>query len=255
MQDLRNFFYDTNLVRVVPGPDGEPWFVSSDVARVLGYSNPTGAVRDHCKGTSETLVPSGGGLQVTNIIPERDVYRLVMRSKLPAAEKFEEWVVGEVLPSIRKTGRYSVVSSPVQDLLTMPRTDMLAMALELSRERDALKTQAQQHQATIATLEPKAQALERISAGQGSMCVTDAAKALRVKPSYLFSWMHEHRWIYRRQSGSSWVAMQDRLDLGFLEQPLLTISHPDRPDRVREALKVTAKGLAHLGQLLSRAAS
>ena len=147
------------------------------------------------------------------------------------------------------------VHDPVKDLLTMSRTDALRLALGLSEERDALKVQTHQQQATIAVLEPKAQALDRLSAGRGSLCVTDAAKVLRVKPSFLFAWMHEHSWIYRRPSGSSWIAMQDRLDLGFLEQPLLTISREDRPDRVVDHLKVTPRGLTHLGQLLARVAS
>jgi prophage antirepressor-like protein len=86
---------------------GEPWFVASDVAKVLGYKQTHLAIRDHCKAAMSTRVnrtgTSGGNPNVT-IIPERDVYRLIMRSKLPQAEAFEEWVVGEVLPSIRKHG-------------------------------------------------------------------------------------------------------------------------------------------------------
>jgi len=99
------FVFDGAAVRVVM-VDGEPMFVARDVAATLGYTNPNEAVRVHCKGVSETLAPSNGGMQRVKVIPERDVYRLIMRSKLPAAERFEEWVVGEVLPSVRKTGSY-----------------------------------------------------------------------------------------------------------------------------------------------------
>ncbi|MBR7919026.1 hypothetical protein KDX16_24845 [Burkholderia vietnamiensis] len=98
------FTFDGAQVRVVT-VDGEPWFVARDVAFVLGYVDAPKAIAAHCKagrkvGDSPTLHPQ------TVLIPERDVYRLVMRSKLPTAERFEEWVVGEVLPSIRKTGAY-----------------------------------------------------------------------------------------------------------------------------------------------------
>lgn len=86
--------------------NGEAWFAASEVAKALGYQRPADAVRTHCKGVGETQTPSAGGLQTIKIIPERDVYRLVMRSKLPSAEQFEEKVVGEILPSIRKTGGY-----------------------------------------------------------------------------------------------------------------------------------------------------
>ena len=57
-------------------------------------------------GVVEITTPSAGGAQLTKLIPERDVYRLIMRSRLPAAEEFEDWVVGTVLPSIRKNGGY-----------------------------------------------------------------------------------------------------------------------------------------------------
>ena len=96
--------------------DGEPWFVASDVAAVLGYSDVNQAVRMHCKNKTLYTVPvdltdtksSGrGGLRADttiSIIPERDLYRLIMRSKLPAAERFEEWIMGEVIPSVLKHG-------------------------------------------------------------------------------------------------------------------------------------------------------
>ncbi len=86
--------------------DGEVWFVAKDVCEVLGYSNHRDAIAKHCKGGSKTRLPSAGGEQELIIIPERDVYRLIMRSNLPQAERFEEWVVSDVLPSIRKTGSY-----------------------------------------------------------------------------------------------------------------------------------------------------
>jgi prophage antirepressor-like protein len=83
--------------------DGDPWFVAKDVAQVLGYATPQKVIHDHCK--ASTTVPKRNGGYLT-IIPERDVYRLIMRSKLPAAEAFEDWVVGTVLPAIRKDGGY-----------------------------------------------------------------------------------------------------------------------------------------------------
>lgn len=110
MSVLIPFSFKGQEVRVIE-KDGEPWFVAKDVAGLLGYANPSRSVSDHCKAveilkTTDSVVldiPSRG----MQIIPERDLYRLIMKSKLPAAEEFEEWVVGEVLPSIRKTGSYA----------------------------------------------------------------------------------------------------------------------------------------------------
>jgi prophage antirepressor-like protein len=111
MNDLVIFDHpDFGKVRVVQ-QNSEPWFVASDVARMLGYKVPKDAIRQHCKSPGTAVIhrgTSGGNPNVT-IIPERDVYRLISRSKLPAAERFEEWVFGVVLPQIRKTGMYSAV--------------------------------------------------------------------------------------------------------------------------------------------------
>lgn len=99
------FDFDGGAIRVITDDLGDPWFVARDVADALGYSKPENAIARHCK--AATTTPKQGGGFMT-IIPERDLYRLAMRSKLAGAERFEEWVVSEVLPSIRKTGAYSV---------------------------------------------------------------------------------------------------------------------------------------------------
>lgn len=88
--------------------DGKPYAIASDVARALGYAIPSKAVNTHCKGVSKMEVPTNGGKQDMLIIPEGDIYRLIIKSKLPSAEKFETWVMDEVLPTIRKTGFYSL---------------------------------------------------------------------------------------------------------------------------------------------------
>lgn len=86
--------------------DGKPYFVGTDVAKALGYSNPRKAILDHCKGVTKRDTPTSSGVQSMSYINEGDLYRLIMKSKLPSAEKFESWVMDEVLPAIRKTGSY-----------------------------------------------------------------------------------------------------------------------------------------------------
>ena len=76
------------------------------MAIALGYTSYEKAIRTHCKGVSILDTPSARGLQPTKYIKEADIYRLVMRSKLPEAEAFQDWVCEEVLPCIRKNGAY-----------------------------------------------------------------------------------------------------------------------------------------------------
>ncbi|MDR9827032.1 BRO family protein [Vibrio sp. FNV 38] len=91
--------------------DGEPWFIGKEVATMLGYSDTSKAIRMHCKKVDSWADNSSGQVRATKIIPESDLYRLVMRSKLPAAEKFEDWVVEGVIPSIRKSGSFGLPQS------------------------------------------------------------------------------------------------------------------------------------------------
>ena len=92
-------------VRTVIAND-KPYFVANDIAKALGYSSPKDAISRHCKGAMKHRYLTDGGEQEVKIIPEGDVYRLIMKSKLPSAEKFESWVMDEVLPTMRKTGGY-----------------------------------------------------------------------------------------------------------------------------------------------------
>jgi prophage antirepressor-like protein len=75
---------------------------------MLGHTNPQKAIRDHCKEKGCTIrsVPTNGGRQNKKFIDEGNLYRLITNSELPAAEKFENWVFDDVLPTIRKTGGY-----------------------------------------------------------------------------------------------------------------------------------------------------
>lgn len=86
--------------------NGRILFCGSDVARALGYRSPKDAISAHCKGAVKHRLPTNGGVQALSFIPEGDLYRLVVHSRLPSAEKFERWIFDEVLPTIRKTGGY-----------------------------------------------------------------------------------------------------------------------------------------------------
>lgn len=96
--------------------DGKPYFVGTDVAKALGYSNPRKAILDHCKGVTKRDTPTSSGVQLMSYINEGDLYRLIMKSKLPSAEKFESWVMDEVLPTIRKTGSYQKPLTTVEQI-------------------------------------------------------------------------------------------------------------------------------------------
>lgn len=97
--------------------DDEPWFVAKDICDVLGLSNITEALRnlDDDELTSEILKSGNQGREM-KLVSESGLYALVIRSNKPNARKFRKWITAEVLPAIRKTGRYA---APVQPELPL----------------------------------------------------------------------------------------------------------------------------------------
>ncbi len=146
MADLAIFSFHEKQVRTVL-IDNVPYFVGNDVATLLGYKVPNNAITKHCKGATlfRGVIDSMGRPQDSLVIPERDVYRLIMKSKLPEAEKFEEWVVSEVIPSIRKDGEYKI--KPLSQI------EIIAQSAQILLEQDR---KLQEHDQRILQLEAKA---------------------------------------------------------------------------------------------------
>ena len=125
--------------------DDKILFCASDVAKALGYARPADAVSKFCPHTVkrrigvETGIKADGTPAIQNVqknfIPEGDVYRLVVRSKLPTAIKFESWVFDDVIPLIRKHGAY-LTPDKIEEVLTNPDT-IIRLATELKQEREA----------------------------------------------------------------------------------------------------------------------
>ena len=106
------FKFDESVIRTVM-KDGEPWFIAKDLCDVLGLENPSKALEkldQDEKGITNTDTP--GGLQQMLTVNESGVYSLAFTSRKPEAKRFRKWVTSEVLPEIRKTGRYSSTGAP-----------------------------------------------------------------------------------------------------------------------------------------------
>lgn len=106
----------------------EPWFVGKDVAKALGYENPSKAIRDHVEeedkkvgvqNVTPYISDNLGRKQYPTFINESGVYSLIFGSKLPTAKKFKHWVTSEVLPTLRKTGKYEIPKDPMSALKLM----------------------------------------------------------------------------------------------------------------------------------------
>ena len=123
---------DGKAIRSLILPNGEPGFVGKDVAERLGYADTVNAIKQHCKGVAiYHPLPTAGGLQDVRILTEPDVLRLIVSSNLPAAQEFERWVFEDVLPSIRRTGGYTMQPQKTSSAEDMETMRVLADALRL----------------------------------------------------------------------------------------------------------------------------
>ena len=106
--------------------------------------------------------------------------------------------------------------------------------------------------ARVAEAAPKVEALERIAEADGSLCVTDAAKALQVQPKVLFAFLRQNGWIYRRAGSASDVGYQAKVTAGYLEHKVTRIRRTKGPDRIAEQVRITPRGLTRLAELLEQ---
>lgn len=221
--------------------NGKPYFMAADVANALGYSNARKAVSDHCKGVTKRDTLTNGGVQPVSFIPESDVYRLIIRSKLPGAERFEAWVVEEVLPTIRKTGGYVADESQFVETY-LPFADETVKAM-FTQTLQALRSANQQ----LEEAKPKVIFADAVAASKGTILIGDLAKILRqngvdIGQQRLFDWLRQNGFLIR-QKGTSWnMPTQRSMEMGLFEVKETAIPHSDGHVSVSRTTKVTGKG-------------
>ena len=171
-------------VRIIE-ENGSFLFCASDVAKALGYSNVHSALQRHCKGVvKRDTVTSTRGIQALTYIPEGDVYRLIVHSKLPSAERFERWVFDEVLPSLRRNGIY--ITDPL--VKQFARDPDFAHAVV-----DALYEQTER----VNRLLPKADYFDAFVDPGDAVPIRIAAKQLGVSEHWLVRLLVGCRMLYR----------------------------------------------------------
>lgn len=214
--------------------DNEPWFVGKDVAVILGYSNPQKALRDHVDEEDRTLNDSFTVNGTKGIlINESGLYGLILSSKLPNAKKFKHWVTAEVLPVLRKTGRYNLQQPQGKELL----------ALAVLEAHKTIEEQTAQ----IEEMKPKAIFADAVATSHTSILIGDLAKILKQNgvetgQKRLFEWLRENGYLSKRK-GTEWNSpTQKSMNLGLFEVKETTAMNPDGSVRINKTTKVTGKG-------------
>jgi prophage antirepressor-like protein len=197
--------------------NGKELFPATECARKLGYTNPHKAVNDHCKNvvmvcTNDSL----GRQQEMKYINEGDLFRLIVKSKLPVAEKFERWVFDEVLPTIRKHGAYAT-DKVLDEILANPDYGIkLFTELKVEREkRKQLEIENAQSKQIIGELKPKATYYDMILQNKSLMPITQIAKDYGMSGKAMNKLLHELGVQYKM--GGTWLLYQQHANMGYTQ--------------------------------------
>lgn len=192
METFRN--QEFGSVRIIRD-DGRLLFCGIDVAAALGYSKPRNAIYAHCKGALKRGALTAGGMQELTFIPEGDVYRLIVHSRLPSAERFEKWVFEEVLPSIRQTGGY-MTSSLLEQAAADPNV-LLQFAGQLLAEHEKNAHLTRQ----VQEMEPKAAFFDTFLHPEDCTNIRATAKELDIGERAFCKFLIEGGFLYRCPGG------------------------------------------------------
>lgn len=234
-------------IRIVP-INNEPWFIGSEIAKILSYTNPSKAIRDHVdpeEKLTERIVLAGQRRDVT-LINESGLYSLILSSKLPTAKKFKRWVTSEVLPAIRKHGAY-LTEQKVEEILTNPDT-IIKLATQLKEEREARK-QAEQ---LIEAQKPKVIFAEAVSTSKDGILVGMLAKLLhqngvKIGQNRLFQWLRDKGYLMKRGVDKNMPTQRSK-ELGLFDVKERVVGNPDGSIRLTRTPVVTGKGQVYFVQ-------
>lgn len=229
MNNVIEFIFKENQIRTVVIKN-EPYFVGKDVADALGYNDTDQALRKHCKASQSYPVEMTGQIRHLKIIPERDVYRLIMRSKLPAAEEFEEWVVGTVIPSIRKTGGYMIGEEHAKS-----EEEIIYLAMQMMQKK-------------IEAMKPKADYHDDWMSAEGSYTTTEVAKKLGISAQKLNTFLREQgvKWEKKDLPKAGYEDWFKVIDRKFTD---------DDSDKIVSQCRVSPEGVSNIIHLFKKKAA
>ena len=228
------------------GTSEEPLFCLADICRVLGINNATDAKKRLKEDGVDSIevIDSMGRTQRAHFINEQNLYRLIMRSDKPIAEPFQDWVCGDVLPSIRKTGKYG-----------LPQTfaEALRLAAEqqekIERQQKALQESAHEIavlNGVVMQMQPKVTFADAIVGSKASCLVGELAKVLTqngitIGQNKLFEWLRNNGYLGKKGERYN-IPNQQYVEQGLFEIKKGVRSGNDGVMHTTITTKVTGKG-------------
>lgn len=242
MNEIQTFESDQfGQVRAVRSEGGEPMFVASDVAKILGYrmaSDMTRRLEEDEKGTRSVRTP--GGEQQMAVITEPGLYSAILGSRVPEARAFKRWVTHEVLPALRRDGGYMVARDETPEQ-TMARAVLLAQQT-IDRQRSRIAGLEAENE----EMRPKALFADAVAASDGTCLIGEFAKMLRqngvsIGQNRLFAMLREDGYLGKVGQNRN-VPTQRSMELGLFRIKETAITHSDGHVTINRTPKLTGKG-------------
>lgn len=231
--------------------NGKEYFPATEIAKILGYSNPQKAIRDHCKEKGCTIrsVPTKGGIQEKKFIDEGNLYRLITKSNLPQAEIFESWIFDDVLPTIRKTGMY-MTDNVWESIMKEPEKigELIINYGKVKKEKELLEEENQLQKQLIAEYKPIKEYVDTILSSEDTMTITQIAADYGLSAYELNNILNDNRII--RKVGGQWILYVDHMNKGYTKSETITVKKKDGTDKVVPNTKWTQKGRLFIHNLL-----
>jgi prophage antirepressor-like protein len=234
--NLVPFKFENYSIRTITDEKGDTWFIGKDVCEALGFANPSDAMNTHCRGIAKRypIVDSLGRTQQARILSEPDIMRLIVNCSLPSAQEFERLVFEEILPTIRKTGSYSIQGK-------IPKTfaEALRLAADLQEALDEANKKIEEDK-------PKVEFAMAVRRLDGSCLIGEFAKAI--------GWGRNS--LFKRLRADGYLQVTNLPYQKYIDQELFTVientpfidsegkSHPTFTTRI------TGKGQVYLEKKL-----
>lgn len=247
--------------------NGEPWFCLVDVCKVLGLSTPSKVkerLTDPCMNTIQVWVQTGvkedgePAMRKTQMlfVNEQGLYKVIFQSRKPEAEQFTDWVTGEVLPSIRKTGLYAA------ETVTSDMMFQLAKAMQEKEQRiAALEEENGAQMKYIEAAKPKVVFADAVSTSDTCILIGELAKLLKgngieIGQNRLFDWLREKGYLIKRRGTDYNAPTQKAMELGLFKVNESTVTNSNGKIIITKTTKVTGKGQQYfINAFLSEAES
>jgi len=221
------------------------YFVGNDVANALGYKRTADAITAHCKGSVKYRYLTNGGEQELKVIAEGDIYRLIVKSKLPSAERFEKWVFDEVLPSIRKNGGYINNQENLTNEQILANAMIVAQNVIAEKDKELIEKDKK-----IIEMNPKAEFFDAVADSKTAVDMASVAKVLAI-PGYgrnnLFEFLRNNKVL--QNNNQPYQKFVDSNHFRIVEQ---RYQKPDGSTHISIKTLVYQKGVDYIRKLIEK---